>query len=50
MFWAKTLDNQMSEMEKLNQKCKKSMKKAQKIPEGHSNSQIENKLTTPWIK
>ena len=21
-----------------------------KIPEGQSNSQIENKLTTPWLK
>ena len=26
------------------------MKEGQKIPEGQSNSKIENKLTTPWLK
>ena len=26
------------------------IKEGRKIPEGQSNSQIENKLTTPWLK
>ena len=26
------------------------LKEGRKIPEGQSNSQIENKLTTPWLK
>ena len=28
----------------------KAIKEGQKIPEGQSNSLIENKLTTPWLK
>ena len=26
------------------------LKEGRKIPEGQSNSEIENKLTTPWLK